>query len=186
VGQPVHFPRKSGYGGFTLIEVTIAIVVLGIVVVLGMPEYQRLVVDSRMTTQANEFLTAIYYTRSEAVKRNDRVTMCKSSNGTSCATSGTWAQGWIVFTDGTTTGTVDAGDTVLRFHPALTNGSTLVGQTAVASYVSYGSSGQTTQSGRFDLCASPATYPGRDITVAATTGRPSITNDGPTPVCNGS
>jgi len=165
--------------------VTIAIVVLGVVVVLGMPEYQRLVVDARMTTQANEFLTAIYYARSEAVKRNDRVTICKSSDGLTCATSGNWEQGWIVFTDTGVEGTPVVG-TVLRFHPALTNGSTLVGQTSVASAVSYRSSGQSAQSGRFDLCATPRTYPGRDITLAATSGRPSVTYDGPTPVCNGS
>ena len=177
----------SSSAGFTLIEFTIAVFIIGIVVTLGMPQYQRLVVDARMTSQSNEFLTAIYYTRSEAVKRNDRVTICKSTNGTACATTGTWAQGWMVFVDnnaGGTTGTVDSGETVLRFHPALTNGSTLVGQTAVASYVSYASNGQTAQTGRFDLCASPATYPGRDITVAST-GRPSITYDGPTPSCSG-
>ena len=40
--------------------------------------------------------------RSEAIKRNAPVTLCASSNGTTCATSGGWQVGWIVrLADGT-------------------------------------------------------------------------------------
>ena len=34
--------------------------------------------------------------RSEAIKRNATVTLCRSADGLSCAASGGWQQGWIV------------------------------------------------------------------------------------------
>ncbi len=71
----------------------------------------------------------MYFTRSEAVKRNARVTICKNSDNATCIATGTWAQGLIVFVDASTAGTEDAGDTVLRVHPALTGSSTFVGDT---------------------------------------------------------
>jgi len=113
-------------GGFTLAELMVALAVAAILVTLAVPSYQRLVVDARMTAQANEFLTMMHFARSEAVKRNATVTMCKSDDGAACATSGTWAQGWMVFVDSGAAGTVDGGDAVLRVHGALTDESALV------------------------------------------------------------
>jgi type IV fimbrial biogenesis protein FimT len=36
---------------------------------------------------------------SEAIRRNSRVVLCQSADGVSCANSGGWSQGWIVFDD---------------------------------------------------------------------------------------
>lgn len=89
----------------------------------------------------------MYFTRSEAVKRNARVTICKSSDNATFIATGTWAQGWIVFVDASTAGTVDAGDTVLSVHAALTGNSTFVGDIGVTNFVSYAANGQSPQSG---------------------------------------
>jgi type IV fimbrial biogenesis protein FimT len=60
------------------------------------------------------------YARSEAIKRTNRVTICASSNGTSCTGAGAlWKNGWLVFVDENGNGTVDAGDVVLRVQDAL-------------------------------------------------------------------
>ena len=126
-----------------------------------------------MTTQANEFLSMIQFTRSEAVKRNGRVTMCKSANGATCTAAGGWAQGWIVFTDSGTVGTIDGSDIPLKVHAALTGGSTLTGSVNAFSYRSNGQASAAT----FGLCSNkPDKYAGRDIGLAAT-GRPSVAPD---------
>lgn len=175
--------------GFTLIEMLVVVVVLAVLLTLGVPSYQRLVVDSRMTTQANEFLTMLYFARSEAIKRNATVTVCKWSTGTACATSGTWAQGWMAFVDTGTIGTVDGPDSanILRVHGALTGGSTFKGRNTfgadVSSFVSYLSNGQSSpQTGRFNLCSPQLDLNGRDIRLAVG-GRPFVLTDVPPLSC---
>jgi len=170
--------------GFTLIELMVTIVVLVVLISIAAPSYRRLVVDTRMSTQTNEFLTALQFTRSEAVKRNGTVTMCKSADGAACTTSGTWAQGWIVFVDDDGNGVVADVADVLRVHAALTDGSTLVGAGGVANFVTYRPDGQANQSGQFDLCSNDSSYPGRDIVLALGTGAASVVVDDPPITCS--
>lgn len=178
--------------------VTVAIV--AILVMLAAPSYHNLVIDARMTSQSNEFLTNLQFTRSEAVKRNATVTMCKSSDvmlspsvanpNPTCTTSGTWAQGWIIFVDGGTVGVFDRGvagvpdDTLLRVHGALTDRMTLVGSANVANLVSYLPSGVSPQSGQWDLCSDDTSLPGRDIVLAAFTGSARVVVDAPPVTCS--
>jgi len=78
-------------------------------------------------------VSALNYTRGQAVTRNARVSLCKSAGGTACDAvnvggAGNFAGGWIVFTDGDVRGTVDPGDLVLRiFQPDMGGFATLTG-----------------------------------------------------------
>lgn len=157
--------------GFTLIELIITLAIAAILMTVAIPNFQMFVLNSRMSTQANDFMTTIGLARSEAIKRATRVTVCKSANSTSCTTAGSWAQGWIVFTDGGTAGTVDGTDTVLQVRGPLEGASTLVGNTNVADFIAYGATGYGTLAGTVSLCPpSPAAVEGRDI-VISNTGR---------------
>jgi type IV fimbrial biogenesis protein FimT len=74
----------------------------------------------RVEAGADTLVSDFRYARSEAVKRTNRVTICASSNGTSCTGAGAlWKDGWIVFVDENGNNTVDAGDVVLRVQDAL-------------------------------------------------------------------
>ncbi len=94
--------RHTQYNaGFTLIELLMVIAIAAILASIAVPSYQWIMSRTRLSTQANELTTALSLARSEAVKRGVRVTVCKSSSGTGCTTSGNWQQGWIVFVDNT-------------------------------------------------------------------------------------
>lgn len=114
------------YKGFTLVELVVSIAILAILTTLAIPSFRALIINNRITTQANEFVSDSTYARAEAVRRNTRVTVCYSTNGTACTLGATWTGGWIVFTDPSGYGVVDPGETILRVHGGLTTGAALV------------------------------------------------------------
>lgn len=71
-------------------------------------------------------MTTLQLARSEAVKRNLPVSVCRSSNGSSC--TGNWTDGWIVFSNADGDHAVDAGtDEVIRVYESLPEGQVLEG-----------------------------------------------------------
>ena len=59
--------------GFTLIELMVTVAVLAIVLSLGVPSYRALIINNRLTAQANALVASINLARSEAIKRGVRV-----------------------------------------------------------------------------------------------------------------
>ena len=152
--------------GVTLLELIVTLAIVAIVATLGVPGFQQMLRNNRLSTQTNEFLAALSLARSEAIKRGVRVSLCKSADGANCITSGGYQQGWIVFVDssnppGATTPTVDAGEVVLRVYAALPGRLALTGNSTVQSYVSYVAGGMSQllsggfQAGTLTLCATP-------------------------------
>ena len=104
--------------GVTLVELMVTIAVAAILLAVAVPGFRNLIVSNRLTATTNAFVAALNLARIEAVKRNARVTLCKTAdpNATepNCAASATWSQGAIVFVDRGTVGTRERGDTLLR------------------------------------------------------------------------
>ena len=84
--------------GFTLIELLIVIVIVAILTALALPSYWSTIQANRIATDTNALVSDLHLMRSEAVKRNASVTMCPSSNGSSC-TANAWQSGRLIFTD---------------------------------------------------------------------------------------
>lgn len=104
----------------TLIELLIVIAVIGILMALAVPSFSLLMAKRAVTAAASDISTDFRFARSEALKRSNFVSVCRSSNTTSCdGAAGSWHTGWIVFTDKDGDGVVDGGDdVVLRVHQA--------------------------------------------------------------------
>jgi type IV fimbrial biogenesis protein FimT len=83
--------------GFTLIEIMIALAVLSILGTLAIPGFTNLLQDSSRTSAVNAFIHTVFLARSEALKRGEMVSICKSPDGANCNTAGEWNGGWITF-----------------------------------------------------------------------------------------
>jgi type IV fimbrial biogenesis protein FimT len=83
--------------GVTLIELVIALAVLGILVTLATPAFSNLVANSSRTTAVNDLFHALFLARSEAIKRGRIVSLCPSSDGQTCSRQRDWTSGWMVF-----------------------------------------------------------------------------------------
>lgn len=170
--------------GFTLIELMVTISVLAILLAIAVPSFQSFILNSRLTATTNDLASALAVARSEAVKRATRVTVCKSANSgvtnPTCSTAANWQDGWIVFVDGGTAGTVDGTDSsnILRvFQPTVSNGMEINGGVNFANWLSYLPSGVSVGNGNlangtftvdFATCPSPAINMARTIVLNAT------------------
>lgn len=144
--------------GFSLLELMVTVAVLAITVTIALPSFTSTIQNNRLSTQANQFIAALQLTRSSAISRNQRITLCKSSDGSSCTTNGDWTQGWIIFVDNNSDATLDIGEELLRVQTSLDGNTTLNGETDVADYISYVASGASQltngdiQQGSLALC----------------------------------
>lgn len=126
--------------GFTLVELMVTMLLAAIVLSYGVPNFRTLILKNRQASQMNNFLTAMMLARSEAIKRHNDVTLCKSADGQTCvADNGAtgWQQGWIVFDDPDFDRVVDAGETIIRVYDGFDSNATLRGNANVDDNVTY-------------------------------------------------
>lgn len=136
--------------GFTVLELLVTLSVASILLTMAVPSYRVFVQDSLMITQSNNFYSAMFLAKSEAIKRSSPATICPSTNGTGCTGGAVWSNGWLVFADINGDGAVDAGEQIIQVGAALTGGNTL---TSGSNRVTYAASGFTLGfNGTFSLC----------------------------------
>ena len=128
--------------GFTLYELLITLLVIGVILTIGVPSFTEFTQNSRIAGTANDLHSSFQLARSEAARSKSNITICASADPMGAAIcDGTFDQGWIVFVD--TDGNLQrAGplETVLRRHPAVPNTMTLT-INAGATYFGFAPSG---------------------------------------------
>lgn len=134
---------KRTQHGFTLYELLITVLIVGVVLTFGVPNMLQFSQNSRMTSSANDLHSAFHLARSESGRAKTNITICASNNSLAAAANcgGTWEQGFIVFID--TNGDINrAGgtETILRRNGPIADGVTFA-VAADATYFSYSSTG---------------------------------------------
>ena len=160
--------------GFTAVELLIVVAILGVFLAWAVPALGLVGKSAKLSSQTNSFLSIMHLARSEAIKRNSRVTLCKSSEGVTCAQSGGWEQGWLVFHDKNNDALRGLDETIIYQVQVLPNNLRLIGNQNVAEYVSFTPSGGTKlasgalQMGTLTLCfASNDATEAREIVINA-------------------
>jgi prepilin-type N-terminal cleavage/methylation domain-containing protein len=91
------FSARNKHAGFTLVELLVVFLLVGILTMLAVPSFRATVNDLRASSEANAVVSAFRFVREEANKRGTIVTI------TSPAGEANLASGWVVFTDSTRT-----------------------------------------------------------------------------------
>lgn len=102
--------------GITLLELLIALAVASVLLSAGVPGFRNVILDNRLVSQANEFVTAVNLARSSAVRYQRNATVCASANFDAavptCAAGTDWSTGWIVWVDKDRDGATAANEVV--------------------------------------------------------------------------
>lgn len=98
---------KNKSAGFTLIELIVTVSMVAILMSIAVPSFKKMIDDNRLSTGTNELVSALILARSEALKRSQNVTVCASTDQTTCSGKD-FAAGWLVFVDCGTAGTKDS------------------------------------------------------------------------------
>lgn len=138
-------PTKANRAaGFTLNELMLVLAIAGVIFGLAIPNMRDFMWNNRMTSSANDLLTAVYRARSEAVKRHGQTILCFTSDSEAAtpACDGDGTQGWVVFadTDGDGAAAVDE-EVVLRHGPLPNTISLFSKPNGNAGYVAFNNAG---------------------------------------------
>jgi type IV fimbrial biogenesis protein FimT len=166
--------------GFTMVELLVTTALAAMLLGVALPSFYDMFTSLGLSTATSDMLDELRLARSEALKRNWRVTMCKSPDGQRCVKTGGWEQGWILFHDVDNNGSVGAGEEIISHHEPLTLNMRARGNQPVAHYVSFSSLGITKlvggafQAGTITLCRDSSGPTRSSLLVLNAVGRPRV------------
>ena len=94
--------------GFTLVEMLTTITLLGVLLAIGVPAFQKLTLNQGVKSAAFDIFSALEYARSEAIKRPGETVTLKAG----AASDGAWSTGWRL---------VNGANTILRSWTVASN-----------------------------------------------------------------
>lgn len=168
----MHTINRRRWQGITLVEAIAAMSIVGILASLAIPSFASLQRNAERSRAVNAFWHAVFLARSEAIKRNGVVALCKSVDGNHCNnTAGDWTDGWIVFhnLDHDEPAQVDDGEPILLRYGGWQQGQV----TSNRSTFSFRPMAQGAVNGTILFCDSRGSREARAIIISHT-GRPRV------------
>ena len=164
---------KNSQSGMTMVETLIALSIVGVMTSVSVPPMSNFVEASRADSDTVNLFTSLLLARSESVRRNSMVSLCKIDPvaPTFCDNSKGWPAGWIAIVDDDADGVRDAGEEILETSTGM-SAQTMVAATNYANSISYLPSGGISSNGSFNICVNGNVA---NAIVINATGRPRIT-----------
>ena len=163
--------------GFTLIELTVTLMAASVLLAWGIPSFREFRLNAERTREVNQFVQAVYFARSEAIKRNGVVSLCPSPDGLHCGGAGAaWQSGWIVFvnSDRDSPAVREPDESLLHVYQSWPDGRILANRTTL-SFRAFGQSGVTAT---FTFCDRRGAAAARAVVISQT-GRPRVSDRKP-------
>ncbi len=174
--------KPKVYPGLTLIELMIVLLILSVTVALAAPPMRGLIYRTTVDTEINRLMASVNLVRSEAIERNQPVTMCPSrmaeTGVASC--SGAFSDGWIIFSNRNRDSVIDAEDEVIQVFEGLPTGYTLTnrkGTIPAQERITYLSTGSSWRNRTLLVCAPDRREASSKSLVMNIVGRPRITRN---------
>lgn len=92
---------QKRHSGFTLMELMVTLAVAGIVLGMAVPNFRSFMLNSRLTSAANDMIASLHSARTEAIKRQLPVAMCATADAGEAVpecSGGEYSQ-WVVWVD---------------------------------------------------------------------------------------
>jgi type IV fimbrial biogenesis protein FimT len=132
-------------GGFNMLELLIAIGILGVITAIAVPSFQSMSINSSLSTATNDLVSSLRHARSEAAKQGLNVTVCSANADlTACSGASDWSTGWLI---------VDSAANVIRVREALdTDTATEMAVVGATGLIVFNRNGFTTSARTIKLC----------------------------------
>lgn len=153
--------------GQSLIETLFVLMVIALICGIAASSMRSMQTNIQIQTAAQDMLNDVLTARTEALRREKRITLCVAALVSSpssvsmeenvsvfprqCAValshSGnalpTWQQGWMMFVDDNNNAILDEGEVLLQRHPSLPLSVSASGNATVNRYISFGANGRS-------------------------------------------
>lgn len=131
---------------FTSLEITIALAIMSIIMLVGIPSISALISSNQAANQSHDFIDGIQLGLNESVKQKKHITLCAKKpaineciNTENAIIENAWQYGWLLFTDTNNSGIYDATHDILL--KSQINNSQKVNITAEAYTITFNSQG---------------------------------------------
>ena len=167
--------------GLTLVELIVTLALAAIVMTMGVPSFSDAIDRYRLTSEVNRFVSHVQLARSEAMKRNQPVSLCRSSNGSSCGGADkTYEDGWLLYADATDDNNNyhSAADSLIKVVDGITGDVTIRSDRTGNRWLSFSSIGMLAEdeSAEYRFCIdlqNTNSVPGRKLTISIS-GQPRL------------
>ncbi|MGV6853308.1 MAG: GspH/FimT family pseudopilin [bacterium] len=158
--------------GMTMLEIMVTLAILAIVATLAMPSLREFMQNSATGNSSQLLLADIAFARSEAVTRPGEIFFVQAGGG--------WQNGWSIYFDTDTNGSLDPTDELIRTRDALEDGFSLELEDSSSntySQISFETDGSLkvpTVEVTFSLCRPDDDTAKSKSVIISTTGRPEV------------
>jgi type IV fimbrial biogenesis protein FimT len=114
-----------------MLELMLTVSIVAILLMIGVPSFKYVTTANRAASEINALLGDMQFARGEAIREGQNITICASSNGSTCAGTTSWDVGWIVFT----TAAPPPAGALLKYQRTFSSADTLTADNAISSVV---------------------------------------------------